>query len=103
MERVYPQHANKNNELRFWNPIKLNSDQNHYQDKGYIIMLTAIIHSENKIFMKDLQQIMHYLLSCNRNYKKRFRENRNTYRRVDISALLLAQDKNKLLYKKHLW
>lgn len=65
-------------------------------------MLIAIIHSENKIFMQDLQQLMQYLLSCSRNYKKRFRENRNIYRRADISALLLAQEKNKLLYKKHL-
>lgn len=63
-------------------------------------MLKAIIHSENKIFMKDLQQIIEYLLSCSRNYKERFQENRNTYRIADISALLLAQDKNKLLYKK---
>lgn len=51
-------------------------------------MLKVIIHSKNKIFMKYLQHIMQYLLSCSRNYKERFQENRNTYRIADISELL---------------
>lgn len=44
-------------ELIFWNPIKQNLDQSLLPSQRAFYKFKGYHHSENKIFMKDMQQI----------------------------------------------